>query len=310
MVTKGLHKPLLNIFEAELVHLEASTYCNARCPQCVRNLCGWNVVDVVEQHLQVDVLAGIMSELPRSITTVFNGNYGDPMMNPHIVDLVKLCPSRTSVTTNGSIGKIETFIELAMLGVEICFSIDGLHDTNHIYRQDVDWNKIMERASAFIDAGGIAHWKFVIFKHNAHQVRSADVLSQRMGFASFEVQNHERNHGPILDNTGAEVGWLLPHNRSAQPYDYDLDQWRDNLTNKYNLQKDHTGAIIKCEAKQDNSLYFNVKGELLPCCYHGVDQHIHPQGTTLQEQIDSYRWLEDTWGKKDCNETCYSACKR
>ena len=135
------------------------------------------------------------------------------MMNPDIVQLTELFNS-SNVTTNGSCGRVDTYSNLARLGVQMTFSIDGLEDTNHIYRQDVVWSKVMERAKAFINAGGIAHWKFVVFKHNVHQIQSADRLSKKMGFASFEVINDERNHGPILDNTGKEVGWLLPHNLS------------------------------------------------------------------------------------------------
>jgi len=291
-----------------MVHVEASTYCNARCPQCPRNLCGWNILELPQKHLSVTKLQLVVDQLPESVRGLFNGNYGDPMMNPNIIQLTKLFKS-SSITTNGSPGRIETYQQLARLGVNITFSIDGLADTNHIYRQDVVWDKVIERAKAFIDAGGIAHWKFVIFKHNMHQVKQADDYSKRLGFASFEVINHERNHGPILDNTGKEIGWLEPHNRTAKPYAYNLEQELEIQKNPYNLQNDYSDAIISCELKRQNNIYINVDGEVLPCCYHGADQHIYPQGNTLQEQLDSFRWLEQTWGKKDCNETCYKSCK-
>jgi len=299
---------LLNTSEIKVVHIEASTYCNARCPQCPRNYCGWNILDLPQKQLSVDSLIPIVRQLPK-VHALFNGNYGDPMMNPNIVELTQLFSS-SSVTTNGSCGRVETYSNLARLDVQMTFSIDGLEDTNHIYRQDVVWDKVMERARAFIDAGGIAHWKFVVFKHNVHQIQRADSLSKKMGFASFEVINDERNHGPILDNTGKEVGWLLPHNRSAEPYEYDIEHDLNLRNNPYDLQNDYNGVIINCELKTQHNIYVNVDGEVLPCCYHGVDQHIHPQGDTLQEQLDSFRWLEQTWGKKDCNETCHTACKR
>lgn len=299
---------MLNTSEIKLVHIEASTYCNARCPQCPRNYCGWNILDLPQKHLSVDSLIPIVRQLPE-VHALFNGNYGDPMMNPDIVQLTQLFSS-SSVTTNGSCGRVDTYSNLARSGVQMTFSIDGLEDTNHIYRQDVVWDKVMERARAFIDAGGIAHWKFVVFKHNVHQIQRADRLSKKIGFASFEVINDERNHGPILDNTGKEVGWLLPHNRSAEPYEYDIEHDLNLIDNPYDLQNDYNGVIINCELKTQHNIYVNVDGEVLPCCYHGVDQHIHPQGDTLQEQLDSFRWLEQTWGKKDCNETCHTACKR
>ena len=302
-------KLLLNISDIKYIHIEASTYCNARCPQCPRNFCGWNILDYPEQHLSIDKLKHIAKQLPKNVHGLFNGNYGDPMMNPNIVELTKLFKA-CSITTNGSIGKLETFEKLAQQDVQITFSIDGLKDTNHIYRQDVVWERVIERAETFIQAGGIAHWKFVIFKHNMHQVKRADDFSKRLGFASFEVVNENRNHGPILDNAGKEIGWLEPHDRQVQSYDYDINKELEILKNPYDLQNDYSDAIISCELKQENNIYVNASGEVLPCCYHGVNQHIHPTGETLQEQLDSFHWLEQTWGKKDCNETCYNSCKR
>ena len=68
-----------------------------------------------------------------------------------------------------------------MKNVIMSFSIDGLEDTNHLYRQDVEWDKIMERAKKFIGAGGRAEWKFIIFRHNQHQVEEARSLSKELG---------------------------------------------------------------------------------------------------------------------------------
>lgn len=317
---KGLHRQLLTVSEIKGLHIEASSYCNARCPQCPRNFNGWNnpedlmgnaiqMYKHINQHLSVEQLSSIVEQIPHSVNAHFNGNHGDPMMNPNIAKLCALFKS-SMITTNGSCGRVETYCELAKTQTQITFSIDGLEDTNHIYRQDVDWKKIMERATAFIDNGGIAHWKYVIFDHNKHQIRSADVLSQQMGFASFTVVNDNRNYGPILDNTGQQVGWLLPHNSNQQPQEFDVDMELLKVKNTYtNLQTTADHVTIDCEIKKDKTIYIDVTGSVLPCCYHGVAQHIHPKGTTLQQQLDSYLWLEDTW-KKDCDETCYSACKR
>ena len=47
------------------------------------------------------------------------------------------------------------------------FAIDGLEDTNHIYRRNTDWVKIVQNATAYIAAGGRAEWDFIVFAHNA-----------------------------------------------------------------------------------------------------------------------------------------------
>ena len=107
-----------------------------------------------EVHLSVEKFQKALERFPEREYVYFNGHLGDPMMNPKIAELAQLTKCRTSVTTNGSIGTKETWQTLAQLGVEGRFSIDGLEDTNHLYRQDVQWSKVMERAKWFIDAGG------------------------------------------------------------------------------------------------------------------------------------------------------------
>ena len=148
------------------IHVEASTYCNARCPLCPRSLYGYKVEGVYpELHLSIDKFQECLLQFPNRTFVYFNGNLGDPMMNPNILELANMTDCRTSITTNGSIGTQNTWQSLAKNNVEVVFSIDGLEDTNHLYRQDVEWNKLMDRVKWFIDAGGQATWKFIIFKH-------------------------------------------------------------------------------------------------------------------------------------------------
>ena len=92
------------------IHVEASTYCNARCPLCPRSLYGYKVEGVYpEVHLQLDKFKECLAQFPDREYVYFNGNLGDPMMNPNILELALATGCRTSVTTNGSIGSRETF---------------------------------------------------------------------------------------------------------------------------------------------------------------------------------------------------------
>ena len=173
MITRSI-----NLFKQ--IHVEASTFCNARCPLCPRNCSGYNVKGVYpEVHLSVDRFKKCLEQLQGYKFVYFNGHLGDPMMNPKIVELTEQTNCKTTITTNGSIGKEETWIKLAKGKIGVNFSIDGLEDTNHLYRQDVNWNKLMNRVKWFIYAGGRAIWKFIIFRHNMHQVDEAKALSRK-----------------------------------------------------------------------------------------------------------------------------------
>ena len=156
------------------IHVEASTYCNARCPLCPRSVYGYKVDGVYpEIHLELDKFKDCLAQFPQREYVYFNGNLGDPMMHPDILKLALATDCFTSITTNGSIGSKNTWQQLAKNNIEVRFSIDGLEDTNHLYRQDVSWNKIMDRVKWFIEAGGRAVWKYIMFRHNMHQLEKA-----------------------------------------------------------------------------------------------------------------------------------------
>lgn len=283
--------------------------CNARCPQCPRNFNGWNEpIDLIEKNIELNKLEEIAHNFP-GIPAIFCGNHGDPMMHRDIVKCAELFDVLW-IDTNGSIGKLETYQKLAEQGVKIKFNIDGLSDTNHIYRQDVIWDHIMERAQTFINAGGEAVWRFLTFRHNHHQIETARQLSKQMGFSMFKVCNDGRNYGPIMDNSGNIINWLLPHDTDDQPREFDTEFELKIKKHPFDLKFDRSDKTIDCELKREGIIYFNINGELLPCCYHGVDQYIHSKGTTLQEQLDSFKFLEEGWNTRGCDPTCYDSCGR
>ena len=128
---------MITVDKIKCIDVEVSSYCNARCPECVRNFRGWNILKHSELHLDLDKFKYIINKLPNLQHINFCGNYGDPMMHPNMDDFVNE-KYHNIISTNGSIGKLDTFVKLAKKNVTITFGIDGLKDTNHIYRQDVN----------------------------------------------------------------------------------------------------------------------------------------------------------------------------
>ena len=60
--------------------------------------------------------------------------------------------------------------EIIGVNGRVDFNIDGLQDTNHVYRKNTNFEKIIDNASAYIRMGGIAEWNYIVFKHNQHQI--------------------------------------------------------------------------------------------------------------------------------------------
>ena len=287
------------------LHVEASTYCNARCPLCPRSLYGYKVEGVYpEVHLSVQKFKDALESFPEREYVYFNGHLGDPMMNPNIVELVKLTGCRTAVTTNGSIGSRQSWEDLAKNNVEVRFSIDGLEDTNHIYRQDVQWNKVMDRVKWFIDAGGVAIWKWIAFKHNVHQEEETRALAKTLGFVRFDASNQGRNYGPALDREGNITHWILPADGSLEPGNYDVPEGIKRYRETHqNFEVEDKVYDINCLHLRDKDSYINAKGEVSPCCFHGYDMPGRP--VVL---LEDHHKLMATWKTKNCNPVCAMTC--
>jgi len=291
----------------KIIHVEASTFCNARCPLCPRNLYGYNVKGVYpEVHLSAHKFTECLKNFPEREFVYFNGNLGDPMMNPKILDLVDSTACRTSITTNGSIGSEETWTQLAEKKVEVVFSVDGMEDTNHLYRQEVSWFKVMERIKWFIDAGGKATWKFVVFKHNSHQKSQARELSEKLGFMNFILEDHGRNYGPALDRDGNVTHWILPEDGSMSPTPYDVNAGIERYkSTHYNFKLEKRKYDISCEHLNDKSVYIDARGRISPCCYQGFDLPDLPF-----VDLDGFVELEKSWTTDHCDPVCAQSCSR
>ena len=288
------------------LHVEASTYCNSRCPLCPRNMSGYNVKGVYpEVHLTVEKFRKCLDRFPDRVYVYFNGHLGDPMMNPDILELATMTGCRTGLVTNGSIGTKHTWESLAEAQVNLQFSIDGLEDTNHLYRQDVEWDKVMERVKWFIGAGGQAIWKWVPFKHNIHQLEETKQLAKDLGFRDFQIQDHARNYGPALNREGTEVThWILPADGSMEPGDYNIKAGIERYKETHqNFDAEGKLFEVNCLHLREQDTYINARGEIAPCCFHGYEM----PGRPFVRVEDHYK-LRETWNTTNCNPVCAMSC--
>ena len=168
---------MLDRFSYELIdeyQIEITSYCNAACPQCPRNQSGGAVNPLLPlEHLDLNLLdKSFPTELVSRIRQIFFcGSYGDPIMHPEFLDICEMFRKKNPtvwlyIHTNGSVRTPEWWQKLAMIinGYgKIDFGIDGLSDTNHLYRRNTNFDKIIQNATAYINAGGKAQWNFIVF---------------------------------------------------------------------------------------------------------------------------------------------------
>ena len=286
------------------LHIEPSSYCNASCPGCPRNGYGYPLNGFFkEKNLSTEYFEKLFKKFSDIQFITYCGNHGDPMMNPDIAKIVELANCYQNISTNGSIGRLETYKRLAELNCDIIFGIDGLKYTNHLYRQGVDWNKLMDRVKTFIGSGGKATWQFIPFAHNKHQVDEARALSKEMGFVNFFAMDVGRNNMPAIQPDKSISHWILPPDADAQPQDFNVDAYLDMRYKPVNLRPPaYDSPKLSCE-HLDGSVYVNSDGELFPCCYHGFGHPDRPKYT-----IDDFPRLKETWDTNSCNQLCAENC--
>ena len=225
---------MYNIEDIQEVHLEISSLCNARCPECPRNYRGFPYNDgYPETSLTLAQAQKIFEPLflHQLQSILINGNYGDIVMNEEAVDIIRYFRQHNKtcniyISTNGSARRDNFWQELAELDCKIEFDLDGMADTHTLYRQNTNWNTVIKNAKTFIDAGGHAVWKFIKFKHNQHQVKECEELSKQLGFSVFKVVEEGRDQGPVYDKQGDLVHilgdwshhWDGVDHKTVEPY--------------------------------------------------------------------------------------------
>jgi hypothetical protein len=261
------------------LHIESTDICQAQCPACARETDPAFNKDV-QNWLSIPDIKRLLPErvIYRLDKMYMCGNYGDPAANRDTLSIFSYFRSvNSSITlgmnTNGGLQNAYWWADLANVLYKptdyVVFSIDGLEDTNHLYRKGVSWDRVMQNAKTFIDSGGNAHWDMLVFKHNEHQVAACEQLARDMGFKWFRAKVSKR---PAPTGIEQPVQW---HKPTAQ-------------------------GTIQCSALADNGLFLSAKGVVSPCCWLG---EADPTADFAQVQAS---WGTAT-PHKTCAEMCSSA---
>jgi len=179
------------------------------------------------------------------------------------------------INTNGSLRNASWWARLALPKVTVGFAIDGMSDTHKLYRQDTDWNRIIEHAQALIRAGGRAIWRFAPFDHNRHQEQECRQMARELGFFGFENIYDGRDRGPVFTRDGefshvigpAEPGEVPPIEALLESH----ITWYDAKT--YRSHKDIPNLTMNCIHKHAQEIYIAADGSVYPCCFLGFYPH-------------------------------------
>lgn len=266
----------------KVIHLEPTDVCQAACPLCARET-DINFDKSLHHHLSIDDIKRIVPEsVIANLDKMFMcGNYGDPAANKNSIEIYRYfrsinCSVVLGMNTNGGLQNTQWWAELASVLNQpndyVVFSVDGLKDTNAAYRKNVNWNKLMENAAAFIKAGGSAHWDMLVYSHNEHQVDLAQQFAKDMGFSWFRAKVSKRE---------SNISWLNPPRK-----------WQSPIIEE---------GQIECFRDKEKSIYISAQGTVYPCCWLGQDRAY---------TIDNFNSIRATWNTDTCNAICKKVCSK
>ena len=265
--------------DIKVLHLEPTDVCQLSCPLCARETDA-EFNPALKHHLKIAQIEKHFSEEQiKALDKMFMcGNYGDPAAGYYTLDIYRwfreLNPNIVlGMNTNGALQSTFWWYELAKIMNQprdyVVFSIDGLEDTNSVYRVKSNWSKLMANVEAFIDAGGIAHWDMLVYRHNQHQVDACEQLARDLGFTWFRAKVSKR---PLANRLEYPIKWTAP---------------------------DHNNGPISCHALKEQSAFIDACGRLSPCCWLGSRQ---------SDFIKDISEVKDTWTSTTPNAICVKNC--
>lgn len=248
------------MIENENWHIEPTSKCILECPLCDRTWFYETFKKRLNHEIDIDAVLNFFKDHPTHIDLC--GNNGDPIYHSKIFELVqglKKIGCKITLYTNASGKKKdwwEKFINFFDASDELIFSIDGLENTNHIYRKNADWDSISNAFSIIKNTHAHTVWKFIPFVHNQHQIKSAELFSQKIGFKEFRIEKSDR--------------WL--DNEELKPQKEFLDE--GYLKQKEFLVSNEIHGSMKpfCQIYQKQpgkKFYIDAEGNFFPCCWMG-----------------------------------------
>jgi len=240
-------------------HIEPTSKCTLECPLCDRT---WFYETFKKRSLHEINVEHIVDFVGVNADVTMCGNNGDPIYHSQFIELCQKLKDnncKIKITTNGSAKpkswweKLNSILDKNDL---LQFSIDGLEDTNHMYRKNAKWKTIMEAIKVFAKRSCRLTWKFIVFRHNQHQIKDAKELSVELGFDHFKLEHSDRWLGKKE---------LMPDREFVDTY---YQQQQKILIDPDFATSMEPVCLVNDEPSKD--LYIDAEGDFYPCCWMGT----------------------------------------
>lgn len=321
----------MNYDIVETIEIETNTICNSWCPICIRYTIRdgelWlNPMAKINQQLDIRLIEKVFSDpiISEYIDVDMIGTAGEPIAHPDFLEIVDIIykhrpNARFNIHTNGGIRNTKFFTALGERlrnkPSRVCFSLDGLRDTNEIYRIGVNWDRAIDNLKAYIATGASATWQFVIFDWNKHQLEECKNYAFELGCKEFETREN-------VDPVGIDEAIHAAQNKINNEPAKIINKNMDTLP-----MADWDYIDDMCYSKK--GVFLNPEGTIYPCCmfnaaeYDKVSKHflnkamyqtfgtgwndLNTHSLTNIVGHQWWNWLYDSINNKPC-DLCAQQC--
>ncbi|MGH7786342.1 MAG: radical SAM protein [Candidatus Binatia bacterium] len=171
--------------------IEPMNACNLRCPGCFTGAGGQG-----RSHsaMPLELYHGLLRELGGSLFEVEAFNWGEPLLSPHIYEMIAAATARgisTKVNTNFSLPfdarRAERLVRSGLTTLTV--SIDGARQaTYERYRVRGDLQTVLANCRLVIEAKRrlgsttpAVNWEFHVFPHNLDDYRAVGAMAAELG---------------------------------------------------------------------------------------------------------------------------------
>lgn len=260
--------------------LDPNSGCDLHCPFCAT---GKGKGTRARTRLKWDHFKAVLDELGPYLLHIEFSNWGEPLLNPRIFDMVRYAKSfgvEVHLSTNFNTFSEEAAEKLLDSGLDwLVLSIDGAsQETYSRYRVGGDFEKVIANIKTLVAAKkrrGVkkphVSWHFLVFRHNEHEIGQARRLAYSLG-----VDRYSPSPAGIPDESWVPVGpglELYPE-RAAR------GQGPSEVTNPADLQRSRKrGGPPRCVWPWIGAA-INSNGSLSPCC--SVEDESRDYGSVLE----------------------------
>jgi MoaA/NifB/PqqE/SkfB family radical SAM enzyme len=315
--------------ELDYIQLEVSTHCNAFCAYCPRTTAGsnWNNI-----HLMPSTLRPLLRHLP-NVPYVHLQGWGEPLLNPHFFDLVKLLKAhgcRCGTTTNGILLNDSNVEKIINSEIDlVALSLTGAGASHDRFRQGAPLAAVLQGIRTLAAAKGnnrkngpAIHIAYMLLRDGIDELGALPALLDGLTINEIVVSTLDHVPHPVL---------------ADQVVVHGTPEWAEVSTKMTTIQarlaaagtrlifgaatmtsQDHSAT---CSEQVDRALIIAADGGIHPCVFANLPDaatgrkrkcfgYLAREGLDKAWWSDAYQNFRASFGNNQLDELCIGCPKR